>query len=536
MLKTLLKKQMMEIFRGYFYNSRKNEARSKSSTVVYFVIFACVIIGAVGGIFTILSFVLCTDMAKVGMSWLYFAIMGMIAIIMGTFGSVFNTFPTLYLAKDNDLLLSMPIPVSKIMITRLLSVYIMSFIYSGMVIIPAVMVYLLTVPLSINALIGCVLLVLLISVFVLTLSCALGWVVAKISLKLKNKSFITMVVSLLFFGLYYFGFYKSQELIDALLANLVSYGTAIKGNAYPVYVFGSVGIGDVLSMLIVTAVVAVVFALMWWLMSRSFIKITTSQTSGAKKKYKRTFIKQKSIDKALFAREVKRFTSSPNYMLNCGFGMIMLPLFAVFMLIKGGDTVKMLSENAGDNNGFVVIILCVAVCAMASMIDISAPSVSLEGKSIWIAQSLPVTAWQVLRVKLLLHFVLSIVPTLICQIVLVFVYPFSTFEAILFFIIPILIIFLSAQFGLFLGIKMVNLNWVSEITPIKQSSSVLITLFGGIGYSVMLLWGYTIVTFLLNLSISIIAYMIGFAVVTFVLNVLLYMWLKKKGTAIFATL
>lgn len=174
MLKTLLKKQIMEIFRGYFYNSRKNEARSKSSTVVYFVIFACVIIGAVGGIFTILSFVLCTDMAKAGMSWLYFAIMGMIAIIMGTFGSVFNTFSTLYLAKDNDLLLSMPIPVSKIMITRLLSVYIMSFIYSGMVIIPAVMVYLLTVSLSINALIGCVLLVLLISVFVLTLSCALG--------------------------------------------------------------------------------------------------------------------------------------------------------------------------------------------------------------------------------------------------------------------------------------------------------------------------------------------------------------------------
>ena len=36
------------------------------------------------------------------------------------------------------------------------------------------------------------LLVLLISIFVLTLSCALGWVVAKISLKLKNKSFITV--------------------------------------------------------------------------------------------------------------------------------------------------------------------------------------------------------------------------------------------------------------------------------------------------------------------------------------------------------
>lgn len=222
MLKTLFKKQLMEIFRGYFYNSRKNQARSSGATTAYFLLFACLIIGVVGGMFTILSFALCSSMAKVGMSWLYFAIMGMIAVVMGTFGSVFNTYSGVYLAKDNDLLLSMPIPVSMIMLTRLLSVYVMSFIYSGMVIIPAVIVYLLTVSASINAVIGCILLVLLISVFVLTLSCLLGWVVAKISVKLKNKSFITVFISILFFGGYYFIFYKSQAIIDDLLANVVT--------------------------------------------------------------------------------------------------------------------------------------------------------------------------------------------------------------------------------------------------------------------------------------------------------------------------
>ena len=35
----------------------------------------------------------------------------MLAIVLGAFGSVFNTYSSLYLAKDNDLLLSMPIPV-----------------------------------------------------------------------------------------------------------------------------------------------------------------------------------------------------------------------------------------------------------------------------------------------------------------------------------------------------------------------------------------------------------------------------------------
>lgn len=73
--------------------------------------------------------------AALDMGWMYFALMGLIAILLGTFGSVFNTFSGLYLAKDNDLLLSMPIPVSVIVASRLISVYIMGLMYSAVVII-----------------------------------------------------------------------------------------------------------------------------------------------------------------------------------------------------------------------------------------------------------------------------------------------------------------------------------------------------------------------------------------------------------------
>ena len=45
------------------------------------------------------------------MDWLYFTLMGLVAIFLGAFGSVFNTYSSLYLAKDNDLLLSLPIPL-----------------------------------------------------------------------------------------------------------------------------------------------------------------------------------------------------------------------------------------------------------------------------------------------------------------------------------------------------------------------------------------------------------------------------------------
>lgn len=70
--------------------------------------------------------------------------MGLISVLLGAFGSVFNTYAGVYLPKDNDLLLSMPIPVSALVGARLAGVYLMGFLYSAVVILPAVLVYWLT--------------------------------------------------------------------------------------------------------------------------------------------------------------------------------------------------------------------------------------------------------------------------------------------------------------------------------------------------------------------------------------------------------
>ena len=127
MLKVLLKKQMKEIFRSYFYDAKKNRRRSKGSTIGLIVMYVLLMVGVMGGMFL-----------QAGMDWLYFALMGLMAVFIGAFGSVFNTYSSLYLAKDNDLLLAMPIPVRCIMASRLLSVYLMGLMYSAVVIVPAV--------------------------------------------------------------------------------------------------------------------------------------------------------------------------------------------------------------------------------------------------------------------------------------------------------------------------------------------------------------------------------------------------------------
>ena len=91
----------------------------------------------------------------------------------------------------------------------------------------------------------------------------------------------------------------------------------------------------------------------------------------------------------------------------------------------------------------------------------------------------------------------------------------------------------SALFGLFLGLKMPNLNWTSEITPIKQSAPVTIALFSGFGYTILLCVGFM---FLNGWKLGFVGYMFGFCAVTLALCAVLYFWLRNKGCSLFASL
>ena len=232
-------------------------------------------------------------------------------------------------------------------------------------------------------------LLIVISLFVLTLSCALGWVVAKVSLKLKHKSFITMVLFLVFFGLYYFVCFRSQAMITDLLLNAEDVGNRIKG-IYPLYLFGRVGCGDGVAMLIVSAVVIALLALVWYLIARGFLHIATASGNTAKAVYREKAVKQVSPAAALLRKELGRFTASPLYMMNCALGTVFLLIVAVAALIKGQEVFLMLNALFAGSEDFVAVLAAMCLCLLAGGNDITAPSVSLEGKSLWIAQSLPV--------------------------------------------------------------------------------------------------------------------------------------------------
>lgn len=531
-LKLLIGKQMTEIFRSYFYDPKRNRARSRGATVVLFALYALLMVGVLGGMFGAFAYLLCGAFVAAGFGWLYFTLFAIVAVALGTFGSVFNTYSGLYLAKDNDLLLSMPISVRDIMISRLTGVYLVGLMYSATVMLPAVLVYWFTAVLTVKALLGTLLLILLVSVIVLFLSCLLGWVVAKVSRRLKHKSVTVVLLSLVLIGLYYFAYYQAQDVITGMLADLSGWGTRLQNGAYPLYLLGRVGEGSPIAMAIVTAVVALLFGLLWWLMSRSFLQIATAGSAGSRAVYRERTDKRQSAERALLRRELARFTGSPAYMLNCGLGLLLLVVVAVVLFVKGGALGELLEGLTGGQQGALLPFLCTALGMMIATVDITAPSISLEGKSLWLAQSLPVTAWQILRAKLWLQLLLVVPLACICAVAGAVALRIGALGAVAAVLFGVVFSAFSAVFGLVLGLCHPSLNWTSEIYPIKQSLCVFLALFGG--------WLVAIlpsgISLLLRAWICAEGCLIGYTVLLLALTVLLLVWLKRSGVRRFQNL
>lgn len=100
--------------------------------------------------------------------------------------------------------------------------------------------------------------------------------------------------------------------------------------------------------------------------------------------------------------------------------------------------------------------------------DMAAPSVSLEGKNLWLAQSLPVTPWQVLRAKLKVQLALTAIPALVPLACMALVLPLTPALPLIFVTALSYIVF-SACLGLTLGVMRANLTWTNELAPVKQS-------------------------------------------------------------------
>lgn len=532
MIKILMKKQLKQLFSGFFVDRKTGKSKSKGAAVSGIVIYIVLILGCMGGMFGSVAYSMCAKLCAVGLDWMYMAMMAMMSLAIGIFGSVFNTYASLYQAKDNDLMLSLPIPVRAILFSRLAGVYVMGAMFAATAMVPGIIVYGVVSRPGIWPVVSAVVVMLLLTFVILVLSCILGWVVGKIGNKTKNKSYVTVILSLAFIVGYYAVYMNANKLLSKILDNSEMYSAKIKGAAYPLYSVGRAAKGDGLQLAFVAVGTLVVSLAVWIVLERSFIGIVTTKTGHAAKKLVVKRSRAKNQEMSLLVREFRRLASSAVYMLNCSLGTLLMIILAVVCLVKGQYITDMVSKMPGLPAGILVFGACIAVCAAASMNDLTAPSISLEGKTLWIVRSLPVTSWQILRAKIRMHVILTMIPAIVLDVAVMTLVKPSLTNGVMMILIPCLYVCLTAYIGLAVNLKMPKLDWTSETAVVKQSMGVMVALLSNFVYIIVLVVGYILLGNITGLT----PYLIISAVVTAVIAAAFRVWLKGRGVQVFKAL
>jgi ABC-2 type transport system permease protein len=118
---------------------------------------------------------------------------------------------------------------------------------------------------------------------------------------------------------------------------------------------------------------------------------------------------------------------------------------------------------------------------MLSMTFITAPSVSLEGSSLWIVQSIPVGGDEVLGAKAASQLAICVPCIAVTALLLNIALPMSLPLRIMLFITPTVYCAFIAYAGLLFGLKYARFDWADEIVVIKQGIAVMLTMLTGFG-------------------------------------------------------
>ena len=534
MLKALLKKEFMALFSGVSLDRRKGTKRSKGGIIGMAVLFLFCYISiafAFLGTSTLFADALLPDRL-----WLCMALTGLSSLLVAVIGSVFMTYSILYKAKDNEMLLALPIPPMSMLLSKMVSIYIMALIFSALPIIPALII-LLTSGFAVSAasVVFTILSVFFIAMLATALGCLLGWLVALVIGLFPRKNVATVIFTLLFLGVYYTFYFRINKILQNLVANIDSVEGNISAYVYPFYKMGQGCAGDAVSFIIFAVICIAAMAIVCFILSRTFIRIATRTEKQVSVEYKEKKADMQSVPKALFKKELKHYLGSAAYLLNSSMGIIFMIVAAVALLIKAGtvrDLMEMLKTQFGGSLAglpiadLLTLAIGWALCFLSSNNDITAPSISLDAKTLWLNKSLPVDYMQIFDAKRKLHLVLTVVPILILLAAIAIVLKMDIMSIFYCAVLVILFIYFCANMGLVLNLRFPNLNWTNETMAVKQGASVTLALFGN--WALLLILG-ALYAFVLRKVLSPIAYMRILIALFLIAALLTNAWLQSHG-------
>ncbi len=320
--------------------------------------------------------------------------------------------------------------------------------------------------------------------------------------------------------------------VNVVLSESADYVSMVSAGKYPFFLAH----WYVLSMknplwLLALAAVSLLLALVFvnWV-SPIIIALNERGTVGYHvKDFKIVKTKVNSRFMAMFKKEFKRCFTNFYLVLNRFVMMIMLTGLSIYALVRIDD-VRAFTRMLGSEKSMIEVMLVLAVGFAVQMTSTTDTSISLEGKSLWVIKTLPVSTPDIFLSKIAVNLTAVLPLSLLSLLLLGIVFEASLF----YYVLGILHLLASSGFvallGLYVNLLFPRLDFDNEAQVIKRSASTFIGTFAP------LVLGVIVVVVLINFEwISWLA-LAGVYVFYMALDVILALLVFTQGVKIFAKL
>ena len=274
------------------------------------------------------SYMLMQVLAPSHMEVLVFIFMGMVALAGGLLFTTFAVKGVVFGGKDSDLLLSMPVPSTLLMASRVTAIYLENLLFSAFVLLPAgVVCTMMTqngVGHSLQFWVRLAIAALVLPLLDTALSVLLGALMAFLAAKVSKGALGQNIVTGLFLVVVFYFSFNVNKMIGALAANAAGIKDSLNWAA-PLLWMGEGIMGDWGLLLAFAACCVISFALVVFGLGRVYRQaVTAFAARAAQSNYKLSTQSVSSQKKALFRKEAQRFFGTPMYFWNAGLGLILL--------------------------------------------------------------------------------------------------------------------------------------------------------------------------------------------------------------------
>lgn len=406
----------------------------------------------------------------------------------------------LFAFQDYDMIMSLPFSVKTIVSSKFLYMYVKDLPWMMSISLALMAGYGIFEKPFFTTYILWILLSLVLPVLPLIAATILGTLFAAVGSRFKFKKAIQSILIFTFIILCFFSRFFIENLfknnsVEGVLSNTVSALDSVKSSYPPAAWFcDAILNNDIWSIVLLVLVSFVLFEITFLVISRFYRQVNSGLMANSNtKKYTMTHLKTRRVELSIAICEFKRFLHSTTYLTNMGFGVVMIAFLSVAILFVDVDhALSAMTGGAPFTKEMLLPAIPLFIYFFVGMVSTCCSTPSLEGKSNWILQSLPLENKTIYRGKMLFNMLLY-TPVGIMGCICFGVKCGGNLLCVLTFILcEIALCAFSTTWGMICGVKFKKLDWTNEIEVVKQGSALTIYLFPNLFGTMLLIVGAVI--------------------------------------------